>query len=119
MQAEITMQRATTRLCIQCGLFLLQHGAESALVEELSTRLGLALGMDSVESAISSNAIVLTTIKDGQCLTSTRKNHDRGINMHVVTEVQHIVILAEHKLLDLKEIEKRFNQIKPALLNKS
>lgn len=33
--------------------------------------------------------------------------------MHVVTEVQHIVILAEHKLLDLKEIEKRFNQIKP------
>ena len=54
MQAEISMQRATTRLCIQCGLFLLQHGAESALVEELSTRLGLALGMDSVESAISS-----------------------------------------------------------------
>ena len=53
--------------------FLLQHGAESALVEELSTRLGLALGMDSVESSISSNAIVLTTIKDGQCLTSTRK----------------------------------------------
>ena len=58
--------------------------------------------MDSVESSISSNAIVLTTIKDGQCLTSTRKNHDRGINMHVVTEVQHIVILAEHHLLDYK-----------------
>ncbi len=36
--------------------------AESALVDELSTRLGLALGMDSV-GAISSNAIVLTTIK--------------------------------------------------------
>lgn len=83
MQAEITMQRATTRLCIQCGLFLLQHGAESALVEELSTRLGLALGMDSVESAISSNAIVLTTIKDGQCLTSTRKNHDQIGRAHV------------------------------------
>lgn len=113
MQADRSTQRAITRLCIQCGLFLLQHGAESALVEELSTRLGLALGMDSVESAISSNAIVLTTIKDGQCLTSTRKNHDRGINMHVVTEVQHIVILAEHKLLELREIEKRFCQIKP------
>lgn len=93
--------------------FLLQHGAESALVDELSTRLGLALGMDSVESAISSNAIVLTTIKDGQCLTSTRKNQDRGINMHVVTEVQHIVILAEHKLLDYKGVEKRFSQLRP------
>lgn len=116
MQAEISMQRATTRLCIQCGLFLLQHGAESALVEELSTRLGLALGMDSVESAISSNAIVLTTIKDGQCLTSTRKNHDRGINMHVVTEVQHIVILAEHKLLDLKEIENGSTKLNPYVI---
>ena len=113
MQADRATQRAITRLCIQCGLFLLQHGAESALVEELSTRLGLALGMDSVESAISSNAIVLTTIKDGECLTSTRKNSDRGINMHVVTEVQHIVIMAEHKLLDYKDVEKRFAQIKP------
>ncbi|HCP6971172.1 TPA: hypothetical protein OE741_003430 [Escherichia coli] len=32
MQTE--QQRAVTRLCIQCGLFLLQHGAESALVDE-------------------------------------------------------------------------------------
>ena len=113
MQVDRAQQRAITRLCIQCGLFLLQHGAESALVEELSTRLGLALGMDSVESAISSNAIVLTTIKNGECLTSTRKNVDRGINMHVVTEVQHIVILAEHKLLDYRDVEKRFAQIRP------
>ena len=113
MQTDQSSQRAITRLCIQCGLFLLQHGAESALVEELSTRLGLALGMDSVESSISSNAIVLTTIKDGMCLTSTRKNSDRGINMHVVTEVQHIVILTEHKLLDCKDVEKRFAQVKP------
>ena len=36
MQTE--QQRAVTRLCIQCGLFLLQHGAESALVDELSSR---------------------------------------------------------------------------------
>lgn len=113
MAVDQTEQRKITRLCIQCALFLLQHGAESALVEELSTRLGLALGMDSVESAISSNAIVLTTIKDGQCLTSTRKNSDRGINMHMVTEVQHIVIMAEHKLLDADDVEKRFAHIKP------
>lgn len=113
MQVDQSEQRLVTRLCIQCGLFLLQHGAESALVEELSTRLGHALGMDSVESAISSNAIVLTTIKDGLCLTSTRKNSNRGINMHVVTEVQHIVIMAEHKLLDSQGVGKRFAQIKP------
>lgn len=113
MSEDVNTQRDVTRLCIQCGLFLLQHGAESALVEELSCRLGIALGMDSVESSISANAIVLSTIKDNQCLTTTRKNTDRGINMHVVTEVQHIVIMAEHKLLDHKDVLKRFAHIKP------
>lgn len=113
MQTDRNTQREVTRLCIQCALFLLQHGAESALVDELSTRLGVALGMDSVESSISANAIVLSTIKDNQCLTTTRKNIDRGINMHVVTEVQHIVIMVEHKLLDSKDVLKRFEHIKP------
>ncbi|WP_114192687.1 threonine/serine ThrE exporter family protein [Edaphovirga cremea] len=106
-------QREVTRLCIQCALLLLQHGAESMLVEQLSARLGISLGMDSVESSISANAVVLTTISQGTCLTSTRKNVDRGINMHVVTEVQHIVIMAEHKLLDSKGVEKRLEHIKP------
>lgn len=113
MEDNQELQRNVTRLCIECALLLLQHGAESALVDELSTRLGIALGMDSVESAISSNAIVLTTLLDDQCLTTTRKNQDRGINMHVVTEVQHIVIMAEHRLLDSKDVKKRFAQIKP------
>ncbi len=113
MSNAIDTQREVTRLCIQCALFLLQHGAESALVEELSTRIGIALGIDSVESAISSNAIVLTTIKNDHCMTSTRKNVDRGINMHMVTEIQHIVILAEHHLLDHHGVAKRFNKLKP------
>lgn len=101
-------QREITRLCIQCALLLLQHGAESTVVEQLSTRLGLALGMDSVESSISANAVVLTTLSHGACLTTTRKNVDRGINMQVVTEVQHIVILAEHHLADAHDVARRF-----------
>ena len=91
---EAPQQREITRLCIQCALLLLQHGAESMVVEQLSSRLGMALGADSVESSISANSIVLTTIMQGHCLTSTRKNVDRGINMHVVIEVQHAVIMA-------------------------
>ncbi|MFC3396714.1 threonine/serine ThrE exporter family protein [Brenneria rubrifaciens] len=113
MVKETSQQLEITRLCIECALLLLQHGAESMVVEKLSTRLGVALGVDSVESSISANAIVLTTIKQGHCLTSTRKNVDRGINMHVVTEVQHVVIMAEHKLLDVAGVEKRISHIKP------
>ncbi|WP_413735299.1 threonine/serine exporter family protein [Sodalis sp. RH21] len=106
-------QRVITRLCIECALLLLQHGAESMLVEQLSSRLGRALGVERVESSISANAVVLTTIIDDFCLTSTRKNNDRGINMHVVTQVQHIVIMTEHKLLDVNDVAKRLANIKP------
>ncbi|TCV99116.1 threonine/serine exporter family protein [Biostraticola tofi] len=106
-------QRDITRLCIDCALLLLQHGAESMLVEQLATRLGKALGVGRVESSISANAVVLTTIADGYCMTSTRKNNDRGINMHVVVQVQHIVIMAEHRLLDAGDVAKRFAAIKP------
>nr|WP_113865452.1 threonine/serine exporter ThrE family protein [Brenneria salicis]NMN90497.1 uncharacterized membrane protein YjjP (DUF1212 family) [Brenneria salicis ATCC 15712 = DSM 30166]RBP64824.1 uncharacterized membrane protein YjjP (DUF1212 family) [Brenneria salicis ATCC 15712 = DSM 30166]RLM31548.1 hypothetical protein BHG07_04620 [Brenneria salicis ATCC 15712 = DSM 30166] len=113
MVSETSQQREITRLCIQCALLLLQHGAESMVVEKLSSRLGMALGVDSVETSISANAIVLSTIIQGHCLTSTRKNVDRGINMHVVTEVQHAVIMAEHRLLDAAGVEKRFSHIKP------
>lgn len=104
-------QRDITRLCIECGLLLLQHGAESMLIEELSTRLGLTLGVDEVDCSISANALVLSTIVDGYCLTSTRKNEDRGINMSVVTDVQHIVILAEHGVLDRRDVQRRFDRI--------
>lgn len=106
-------QREITRLCIECGLLLLQHGAESMLAEQLTTRLGIALGAHQVESAISSNSLVLTTIIDGHCLTSTRRIIDRGINMHVVTEVQHAIILVEHHLLDYKQLQKKLSSIKP------
>lgn len=115
-QEDITSkekQREITKLCIQTSLLLLQHGAESMLVEQLSTRLGLALGVSQVESAISANAVVLTTIVNGHCQTSTRKIVDRGINMHVVTEVQHIVIMVEHHLIDIEDVKKRFAHIKP------
>ena len=106
-------QREVTRLCVQTGVMLLQHSAESALVESVSRRLGLALGMDSVEIALMANGITVTTIRDGRCHTTVRRNIDRGINMHVVTEVQRAMLLTEEKKLDLAGIAQRLDEIKP------
>ncbi len=109
----LTHQRAITRLCVQCALMLLQHGAETTLVEQLSSRLGRALGMDSVEVAVFANAVVLATIYQEHCLTTTRKSVDRGINMHVVTEVQHIVIQAEREHIIWQQVKALFDQVQP------
>jgi uncharacterized membrane protein YjjP (DUF1212 family) len=92
---------------------LLQHGAESALVESVARRLGLALGMDTVEIALMANGITITTITGGHCHTTVRRNLDRGINMHVVTEVQRTMLQVEEKTLDLAGVSRRLDAIKP------
>ena len=50
-------QRAVTRICVQTALLLLQHGAESAVVVQMAQRLGVALGVESVECALTANAV--------------------------------------------------------------
>ena len=106
-------QRAVTRACVQVALLLLQHGAESTVVVQMAQRLGVALGVESVECALTANAIVLTTLSDEHCITTTRKNSDKGINMQMVTDVQRIVIAVEHKLYDLEMAQQKLNRLKP------
>lgn len=107
------VQREITRLCIEAGLLLLQHGAESALVESVTRRLGLALGVRSVEVAIMANALTVTTLSENHCITTVRRNEDRGINMHMVTEVQRAMLAVEAGDLDRTGYRMRIESIKP------
>lgn len=100
-------------LCAETALRLLQHGAESALVESLTRRLGLALGAERVEVALMANAVTLTVRIRGQSKTTVRRNEDRGINMHVVMEVQRLVIAAEAGEVDRVSCRERLLAIQP------
>jgi len=93
-------QHEVTRLCVQSALLLLQYGAESNLVVGVSTRLGYALGATRVECTLTANSIVLTTVFDRYCITTARRNVDRGVNMTVVSSVQRIMLAAEEGRLD-------------------
>ena len=84
-------QQHITRLCVRCGLLLMQYGAESAVVVDLSKRLGLALGMNSVECSLNFNAITLTTICDERCITTTRDTINQSINVNLLVQIQQIV----------------------------
>lgn len=106
-------QREITRLCVETALVLMQHGAESALVETLARRLGVALRVDRVEAGVFANSIVLTTLSERQCITTVRRIQDRGINMHVVTEVQRAVLAVEDGALDAARYRERFERIVP------
>lgn len=106
-------QREITCLCVLAGQLLMQHGAESALVEIVSTRLGAALGLNDVQIAITANALSLTTRVNGHCITTVRRTEDHGINMHVVTEVQRTMIMAENGKIDRAETQQRLEAIRP------
>jgi uncharacterized membrane protein YjjP (DUF1212 family) len=100
-------------LCAETGLRLLQHGAESALVETLARRVGLALGAERVEVALMANAITVAVRIRGRSKTTVRRNEDRGINMHMVMEVQRLVLEAEAGRLNRIEYRERLLALQP------
>lgn len=100
-------------LCAETALRLLQHGAESALVESLTRRVGLALGAERVEIALMANAVTVTVRIRGRSKTTVRRNEDRGINMQVVTEVQRLVLAAEAREIDRVVYRERLLAIVP------
>ncbi|WP_394131319.1 threonine/serine exporter family protein [Shewanella maritima] len=106
-------QNDITRLVVQCAQLLLAYGAESDLVEEISQRLGKALGLASVELSISSNALVLTSLVHGRCITTTRRIRAHGINMMVVCELQRICLLTEKGIYSANEVRRRLARIEP------
>ena len=115
---EQEYQRAVTRICVQTALLLLQHGAESAVVVQMAQRLGVALGIESVECALTANAVLLTTLSKQHCITTIRKNVDKGINMQIVTDVQRIVIAVERRLYDLSMAQTKLDKLKPLKYNR-
>ncbi len=100
-------------LCAETALRLLQHGAESALVESLARRVGLALGAERVEVALMANAVTVTVRIRGRSKTTVRRNEDRGINMHVVTEVQRLVLETEAGRMDRLTYREKLATIQP------
>lgn len=97
---------------------LLAHGSESTLVSDVMGRMGRACGVDEVEIALSANALVVTTVKDDHCITTTRSCADRGINMRVVTQIQRICILLERKVLNFELAKQRLDAISPQRYNR-
>ena len=111
-------QTELTRIAVKAGQILHQHGAESRLVEQTTQRIGIALGAQSIELSVSSDAIVITSLFDGNCITTTRRCYDRGINMQMVCDVLRICVMAERHLLDAQQVKERLTRLIPYKYNR-
>ncbi|ELA08175.1 hypothetical protein MOMA_06426 [Moraxella macacae 0408225] len=85
-------QQQITRLCVRCGLLLMQYGAESTVVVDLCKRLGAALGVASVECGLAFNGITITTIYNNRCITTLRASTTHVINVSMIIQIQRIVL---------------------------
>lgn len=121
-QEKITYQDQTkiTRAIIKAAVLMLEYGAESALIEHTAQRLGIALGIDSVEVSLIPSAIVLTTLKNkqSQSVTTTRRAHHKPINMSIVCEVQKMCQDLEKYKYDVDFLLKTMKEIKPNYYNR-
>ena len=106
-------QSLITRTIIKAAVLMSEFGAESILIEQTAQRLGKALGIDSVEISLIPSAIVLTTLYDNQCVTTTRRVHHKPINMSIVCDIQKIVIHMEKQRFDVTYLVKALKDIQP------
>lgn len=61
----------------------------------------------------------MPTLSNGICLSNISKNVDRGINTHMVTEIQHVVILAEYRLTDARDVAWCFEKLQCCIIRAS
>jgi len=113
-------QTKITRAIIKAAVLMLEYGAESTLIESTAQRLGLALGVDSVEVSLIPSAIVLTTLsnKQSQSLTTTRRAHHKPINMIIVCNLQKMCQDLEKYQYDVNFVLKTMKEMQSDYYNR-
>lgn len=118
--SEINYEEQTkiTRTIIKAAVLMLEFGAESILIEQTAQRLGIALGVNSVEMSLIPSAIVLTTLYNNQSVTTTRRVHHKPINMSIVCDVQKMIFVVEKNNYNVEQVIQAIKDIQLNLYNR-
>lgn len=87
--------REIVDLALFAGQLLLQHGAETARIEETVHRMGTAMGCDWMDILVSPNAIMATTISGKEFRTKIRRVVTLGVNLSIVAAVSDLSRMVE------------------------
>jgi uncharacterized membrane protein YjjP (DUF1212 family) len=82
--------RDTIDLALWAGQLLMQHGAETQLVESSTHYIGTQLGCDWLDVFVSPNAITITANSGGEFRTKTRRIIPQAPNMTIVYKIAHM-----------------------------
>lgn len=110
-QLEREALRDVIDLALWAGQLLLQHGAESARVEESVHRLGTALGADWIDVLVSPNVIAITANSGEEFRTKIRRVITLGVNMRIIDEVNDISRRVTEEKMDRFDVRQQFKRI--------
>jgi uncharacterized membrane protein YjjP (DUF1212 family) len=108
---EYEALRDVIDLALWAGQLLLQHGAESARIEETVHRLGTGLGCDWMDILVSPNVIAVTTTSGKEFRTKIRRVVSIGVNMNVIHEVNTLSRRVNAGELDRVEVRRELERI--------
>ena len=110
-QLEYAELRDVIDLSLWLGQLMLQHGAESARVEETVHRVGTALGGDWLDILISPTAIAITTSSGGEFRTKLRRVVGLYVDYTRVDALNQLARQVESKALDRFAVRRELERI--------
>lgn len=108
---EPDVLRDVISISLWAGQMLLQHGADSARVEETVHRLGTGLGCDWMDVVVQPHAIVVTTVNNHHFRTKARRVPSMGVNMLVVSRVTDIMYQVQAGEMDRFDVRRELIEI--------
>lgn len=108
---ESDVLRDVISISLWSGQMLLQHGADSARVEETVHRLGTALGCDWMDVVVQPHAIIVTTVNNHHFRTKARRVPRMGVNMRVISRITDIVYQVQDGHMDRFDVRRELVEI--------
>ncbi len=108
---EPDVLRDVISISLWAGQMLLQHGADSARVEETVHRLGTGLGCDWMDVVVQPHAIIVTTVNNHQFRTKARRVPRLGVNMAVISQITNIVYQVQDNHMDRFDVRQELVKI--------
>ena len=103
--------RDAMSLSIWAGQMLLQHGADSARVEETVHRIGTGLGADWMDVLVTADSIVATTVNNHEFRTKVRRAPTRSVDMALIDRVSALSYQVAGGKLDRFALRQRLREM--------
>ena len=98
--------RRIVSMSLWAGQLMLQHGADTARVQETIHHISTGLGSEWVDVVVHADSLVASSIYHGEFRTRVRNAPPRGINIQILNEINNLSHRIDAGDADIEETER-------------